>query len=133
MRILLDTNVLVSAFVLNSPRMLALIDAITLNHTLVLPGYVAGELRDVVREQFPQKTRQTEAFLRDLPYEPFETPANPDPGQYPGLRDPKDLPVLASAIAADVDVLLSGDGDFAPLDLRRPEVLTPRQFLEKYA
>jgi len=65
--------------------MLALIDAITLNHTLVLPSYVAGELRDV-----------------------------------------------ASAIAADVDVLLSGDGHFAPLDMRRPEVMTPRQFLEKY-
>jgi predicted nucleic acid-binding protein len=132
MRILLDTNVLVSAFVLSSPRMLDLIDAITLHHTLVLPSYVVEELRDVVREKFPQKERQTEAFLRNLPCELFETPASLDPAQYPGLRDPKDLPVLASAIAADVDVLLSGDAHFAPLDLRHPEVLTPRQFLEKH-
>jgi len=132
MRILLDTNILISTFVLDSPRMLALIDAVTRSHTLVLPSYVVGELRDVVQRKFPHKLRQAERFLLELPCELFETPAHLDASQYPGLRDPKDLPVLASAIAADVDVLLSGDDDFAPLDLRRPETLTPRKFLEKY-
>ena len=132
MRILLDTNILISAFILNSPRMLALIDAITQNHTLVLPSYVVEELRDVVQRKFPQKIRQAEQFLLDLPCELYETPSDLDASMYPGLRDPKDLPVLASAVAADVDVLLSGDGDFAPLDMRRPETLTPKEFLEKY-
>ena len=48
------------------------------------------------------------------------------------IRDPKDLPILVSAINEDVDILLSGDTDFAPLDLEHPEVLTPRGFVEKY-
>jgi len=37
--------------------------------------------------------------------------------KYPGIRDEKDLPILASAIIEDVDVLITGDADFAPLVL----------------
>jgi len=132
MRILLDTNILISAFALNSPRMLALIDAITQQHTLVIPSYVTQELLEVTRRKFPLKVQQAEQFLLELPCEHFETPAKLDASSYPDLRDPKDLPVLASAIEADVDILLSGDGHFAPLDMTRPETMTPAQFLAKY-
>jgi len=133
MRIVLDTNIYISAFTLRSQRMLALIDAITAKHTIVLPSYVLDELLDVVRQKFPLKIHQTEMFLRELPYEPFETPDDLNEADYPKINDPKDLPVLASAILADADVLLSGNGrHFGNLDIRRPEPLTPAQFLEKY-
>ena len=70
--------------------------------------------------------------MRELPFELTYTPEKIDQSKYPGIRDSKDLPVLVTAINEDVDVLLSGDGDFAPLGMERPEVLTPRAFMEKY-
>ncbi len=47
-------------------------------------------------------------------------------------RDEDDYPVLYSAVAEDVDVFVTGDRDFEDVDLDRPEILTPAQFLEKY-
>ncbi|MDR3314633.1 MAG: PIN domain-containing protein [Oscillospiraceae bacterium] len=132
MRILVDTNILISAFVLTSPRILALMDTLAQEHTIVLPSYGLKELRRVTWRKFPQKERQLEQFLCELPFERTETPAVIDVESYPDLRDRKDLPILLSAILADVDILLSGDADFAPLDLHRPEILTPRAFCEKY-
>jgi predicted nucleic acid-binding protein len=73
-----------------------------------------------------------EPFLRELPFELVRTPDNIDKSRYPGIRDAKDLPVLVSAIIEDVDVLISGDTDFAPLGMVRPEILTPRVFADKY-
>jgi predicted nucleic acid-binding protein len=32
-----------------------------------------------------------------------------------------------------VDVLITGDADFAAVEIERPEILTPAGFLEKYA
>jgi predicted nucleic acid-binding protein len=48
------------------------------------------------------------------------------------VRDTKDNPILASAIFADVDVLVTGDRDFEGLDIERPEILTIGVFTEKY-
>ena len=50
----------------------------------------------------------------------------------PKIRDEKDIPVIASAIASDVDILITGDKDFAGLAIERPEILTPSEFLNKY-
>ncbi|MCL2495539.1 MAG: putative toxin-antitoxin system toxin component, PIN family [Oscillospiraceae bacterium] len=132
MRIMLDTNVLVSAFVLNSRNMLTLIDALCERCTIVLPTYVVDELKRVTRKKFSGKYKQMEKFLRELPYELVYTPEWIEEEDYPEIRDPEDLPVLASAIFEDVDILLTGDGDFAPVDIDHPEILKPAEFIAKY-
>ena len=43
-----------------------------------------------------------------------------------------DYTVLYTAIHEDVDILISGDKDFAEIYLERPEILTHAQFMEKY-
>ena len=48
------------------------------------------------------------------------------------IRDADDEKVLYSAIISDVDILLTGDKDFSDVDIERPEILTPHEFLEKY-
>jgi len=48
----------------------------------------------------------------------------------PSVRDAKDEPVLASAIHADVDILITGDKDFSAVQIDRPVILTPAAFLE---
>jgi predicted nucleic acid-binding protein len=55
-----------------------------------------------------------------------------DKSKYPEIRDIKDLPILVSAIIEDVDVLISGDADFAPIEMEHPEIVTPSCFVEKY-
>ena len=102
------------------------------HHTIVLSTYVIDELKRVTRKKFPGKYGLLENFLRELPFELVYTPERIEPEDYPGIGDPKDLPVLASAILEDVDILLSGDGHFAPVGLTGPEVLTPRDFITKY-
>ncbi|MDD4658449.1 MAG: hypothetical protein PHW26_05380 [Eubacteriales bacterium] len=39
---------------------------------------------------------------------------------------------MVTAILEDVDVLITGDADFATVEIERPEMLTPSGFLEKY-
>jgi putative PIN family toxin of toxin-antitoxin system len=129
---MIDTNVLISAFVLSSAYLSRMVDSISEHHTIVLPTYVLDELKRVTKRKFPAKYGLLEAFLRELPFELVYTPENIDKSQYPDIRDAKDLPILASAVLEDVDVLISGDADFAPLEMEHPEILTPKGFVDKY-
>jgi putative PIN family toxin of toxin-antitoxin system len=129
---MIDTNVLISAFLLNSKYLNDMIDNITEYHTIVLPTYVIDELKRVTREKFFHRYSLLEQFFRELPFELVYTPEKIDRSKYPVIRDLKDLPILVSAIVEDVDVLISGDGDFALLDLERPEILTPSSYVKKY-
>jgi predicted nucleic acid-binding protein len=61
------------------------------------------------------------------------TPDVIDETQFPKMRDAKDLPILVTAILEDVDIILTGDSDFKVVDIERPEILSPREFIEKYA
>ena len=48
------------------------------------------------------------------------------------LRDKKDYPILAAAMAADVDILLSGDKDLLTVEIERPEIINSKNFRGKY-
>ena len=132
MRIMLDTNVLVSAFIFKGETISKMVDICTSYHTIVLSSYVINELKDVVKEKFPSKIEGLELFLDNLPFEFIYSPDIIDKNKYPSVRDSDDLPVLASSIIADVDILLTGDKDFATLGLERPQILTPAQFVEQF-
>ena len=127
MRVMIDTNVFVSAFILSSQPLIQMVDNITTNHTIVLPTYIVDELKRVTSQKFPNKYGLLKTFLCELPHELVYTPDKIDKSKYPAIRDAKDLPILVSAIIEKV-----GDTDFAPLGMDRPEILTPQSFLEKY-
>ena len=130
MRIMLDTNVLFSAFLFPSPEWDRMMSEIFLHHTLVIPSYVIDELHKVVDRKFPSRKRALEQFLTRISYEMTYTPKNPEPGLV-AIRDPKDYPVIYSAVTEDVDFLITGDHDFLALDLERPEIMTRTEFLNK--
>ena len=48
------------------------------------------------------------------------------------IRDIKDYPVLYTAIIENVDILITGDKDFDNIDIDRPEILTPNNFINQY-
>ena len=131
MRIMLDTNVIVSAFTSKGQTITKMIDLLTDNHSIVLSSYVLDELKGVIKDKFPAKYAELDIFLTNLPFEYVYTPDTLDKTKYPALRDSGDSPVLPSAVMADVDILLTGDKDFADLELDRPAILTPAQFLTR--
>ena len=130
MRIMLDTNILISMLIFGS--MDRVIDKIIENHKIVLCSYVIDELHEVIERKFPSKQETLEEFLIKLPFELIYTPKTIEKHGMFVKRDIDNEKVLYSAIMADVDILLTGDKDFSDLDIERPEILTPSEFLEKY-
>lgn len=131
MRVMIDTNVLISALLFPSQQMNKLIYIITTEHQLVLSSYVVDELLNVTRRKFESKIEAVDLLLSQLPYELVYTPKQPKPGLFE-IRDEKDYPVLYSAIIEGVDVFITGDKDFDGVDLEKPEIVSPAGFLEKY-
>lgn len=131
MRVMIDTNVLLSALLFPGQRMNTLINKIAMEHQLVLSSYVVDELMNVTRRKFKGKEEAVDLLLSQLPYELVYTPKQPIPGLFK-IRDEKDYPVLYSAITEDVDIFITGDRDFDGLGLEKPEIISPAEFLEKY-
>jgi uncharacterized protein len=68
----------------------------------------------------------------DRPDSPGSGPIDIDsPLRVPVCRDPDDDVVLATAVAADAEAIITGDEDLLVLKTyTRVRILTPRQFLE---
>lgn len=79
MRIMIDTNVLISIFLFPSTKMSSLIDVITERHTIVLPSYVLDELKEVIKRKFSEKFDLLDRFIQELPFSLAYTPEKIDP------------------------------------------------------
>ena len=130
MRIMIDTNVLLSALIFKSTKLAELIEYITEKYNLVLCSYVIEEANAVIRKKSSNYIAVLDRFLLKISFEMVYTPS--DMTIAPKIRDEKDIPVIVSAIASDVDILITGDKDFADLSIERPEILTPSEFINKY-
>ncbi|MCL2198369.1 MAG: putative toxin-antitoxin system toxin component, PIN family [Defluviitaleaceae bacterium] len=131
MRVMLDTNILVSAFVFRSKKIYAVIDYIVANHELVLPSYVVDELKNVVECKFPKMTNELDVFLTTLSFTLAYTPNQLPTGMFE-IRDISDAPILYTAIIEGVDVLITGDKDFDDVDVDMPDIVTIASFETDY-
>lgn len=132
MRIMIDTNVLISIIFFPSVQMNELKIKLCMKHTIVLCSHIVEELNRVTKRKFAHKLKDLDDFLTELPYELVYTPAFLEKDKFPAMRDVYDYPILATAILVDVDVLITGDKDFAVVDIDHPEILTTTEFLSKY-
>lgn len=132
-RIVLDPNVIISAAISSAGapgRIVELIDAGTL--VPIVCEHLIDEVQDVLTR--PRLRKHVDANnaakavseLRRL----GEWHADPvDPPQV--SRDPKDDYLVALALAAKADALVSGDQDLHALDDPGVEILTPRELLNR--
>jgi putative PIN family toxin of toxin-antitoxin system len=117
-RVLLDTNVLISAMAFSGPER-RLLEAVGQGHTLLVNEYLLTEAREVLARKFPGKEPLLDRLLQCLAVERLPLPSAEAVREAAKcLRDPKDAVVLASALAARPDLFVSGDKD-----LHAPEVL----------
>ena len=126
MRVMVDTNVLVSAVYNPNSTPARAVRDVCENHELFLCDHIVSECYEVIGRKFPQHTPVFDELLTSLGYSLVVAPR----GHAASIADPKDAPILNSAILEDVDVIISGDNHFLSLDLERPKVLTPAQYLE---
>lgn len=132
MRIMIDTNVLISAFVFRSKLMNTLIERITEEHTLVISSFVLDELNEVIKRKFPNQVGVLDKFLTILSYELVYSPKYYKGQKLFEIRDEKDYMVLHTAIIEDIDVLITGDKDFKDVEVDHPKIMTPAEFLAEY-
>lgn len=129
MKILVDTNVLISALLYRTSKpSLALLHSAKY-HELFLSDYNIAELHKIVGNKFPELQPDVDVLLAELAFEMIPAPQSPQKL----IADPKDAPVLNAAILADVDIIISGDKHFLNMTIERPIVLTPTKYLEEYA
>lgn len=134
MKVVLDTNVLISGLV--SPdgmpgRILAAWSEARFD--VVMPLDQLGEIGRVlaypkIRKRLGWDERKIEQFIRQLYIrtEVIELPASPV--EVP--RDPSDAPILATLKAAGADVLVSGDRDLLELRGQYP-IEAPAEFARR--
>ena len=128
MKVFLDTNVLVSA-VATRGLSADVVRLVVAQHDLLTGAVNLAELQRVLRDKLraPAKTiRELDALLRTHTIIP-----KPATLLAVAVRDPDDAWVLASAVAAAADVLVTGDRDLLDLGKRAPlPIVDPRGFWE---
>ena len=132
MRIMVDTNILISALIFRSEHLTKVIVKAAEEHTLVLCSYIIDEINTVVERKFPKHKSIINIFLSKLSFELVYSPKEIEGERLFDIRDENDYIILHTAIIEDVDILITGDKDFAAVDIDRPEILTPTEFLSKY-
>jgi len=131
MRVLIDTNVLISAALnTSSVPFQAYKKATTYpNHGLICEQNV-DELKRIFNKKFPFKLSALDRFLSIalLTMELVPVP-NDECAAEAQVRDIDDRPILRAAIEAKADILLTGDKDFLESGILAPAVMTPGQFV----
>ena len=131
MRVLIDTNVLISAALnANSVPYQAYVKAVTYpNHGLICEQKV-DEMKRIFNKKFPNRLAALDRFLSValLTMELVPIPTDEDIAELK-IRDVKDRPILRAAMEAGADVLLTGDKDFLESGLERPAIMTPAEFV----
>ena len=137
MRVVLDTNVVASALLWGGTpeRLIELAGEGTLEFftSEALLAELAGILG---RSKFAQKLRQKNVSAAEIVarYREIAEAVESAPIQEAALRDPDDAAVLACALAARADVIVSGDGDLHALgNYQGISVLSPADCLKRIA
>lgn len=128
MKVLLDTNVLVAAFI-SRGQCNELLEHCVRNHELVTSPTILDELERVLREKldFPRAMVAEALELVRGEATEFDPPGLPEPVS----RDPDDDEVLAAAVEGQCHCIVTGDDDLLTLESYQGiTILTPSQFWE---
>ena len=131
MRVLIDTNVLISAALnINSVPFQVYVKAASYpNHGLICEQNV-DEMKRIFNKKFPNRISSLDKFLSTalliLELVPIPTSENTSELQ---IRDVNDRPILRAAIEAKADILLTGDKDFLESGVENPLIMTPTDFI----
>ena len=113
MRFVLDSSVLVAAFISRAGVCANVMEDVLAHHELALSNYILEELTRKLAHKFdfrPAEVRDIRRFLEGVAVKVEATPLPLD-----SCRDPRDVPVLATSIAAAARALVTVDKDLLVL------------------
>ena len=126
MRLTLDTNVLIAAFISRGTSQ-ELFEHVVRHHTLVLSPFVVGEFRRILRDKFEMPSGDVVEAIALL-HERAEV-VEPEPLPEPVCRDADDDEVLATARTGGCACIVTGDKDLLVLETYDGlPILSPRDF-----
>ena len=132
MRVLIDTNLLFSAVYRNGsvPRQ-AYNKAVEPPHQGLICERSLDELRDSFVNKFPDRADELDLFIEGVKstVELILVPDKVHPDEAM-IRDTDDALILRAAIAADADIIISGDLDFIESGIDSPMIMTAKQFIQ---
>lgn len=128
---MLDTNILISAFVFKSEIMNNLIELLSKKHRIFLASYTVKELFEITESKFRVNKKYLDIFLEKFPFKTIDSPIIIQNELF-NIRDKDDYIILHTAIISDMDIFITGDKDFKNIKIEKPEIMEAREFLEKY-
>ena len=134
MRVVLDTNILVSGLMhpASTPGRIiaawseAQFDVVSSHEQLTEIGRVLAYPK--IRRILKWDDQRIEQFIKQL-YIRVEV-AEPESTGVEALRDPDDAPILGALVTAEADLLVTGDRDLLALSDRYP-IETPAEFVRR--
>lgn len=132
MRILIDTNILISAALnSNGTPYKAYLKAVTYPNKGIICDQNIEELWRIFNRKFPTKISMLEKFLAySLSVIEVATTPEMEEDAEKLIRDVKDRLILRAALNAKADVLLTGDKDFLESGVTDTKIMTAAEFLE---
>ena len=132
MRIMLDTNIIISAALFPNGRAAqAFFKALQPPYQPLVCDYVVDELHRKFREKFPNRLTELEAFLFNaLSFIKLVSTPEEAVSSEQKIRDPKDRPILRAALDAHADLFLTGDKDFLESSVTDPRIVSVPEFLD---
>ena len=127
MRALLDSSVLVAAFISRAGTCASLLEDILNDHEWVTSNFILEELSRKLREKF----KYPEGEIAEIREAAMIAAEFVTPEEIPGdaCREPNDLPILGTALAGRAEVIITGDKDLLALQtFRGIPVLRPGEF-----
>ena len=128
MKVMLDTNVLVSA-VATRGLCADVLREVLADHELVTCRQILSELRRILVDKFAAPSQLVNDFARLVRRDSIHS----EPAKLPPIKfkDEDDLEILAAAISGGADVLVTGDIEMQSIGtVEGVRIMSPRQFWE---
>jgi len=115
-RLLIDSNVLISAIVFDANELKVMVQCLRKGHMLVISEHIEEEVFRTMLDKFPEHSGLLHEFMRlsaieIVSREKYLLKIE----DYDMVRDKHDRHVLASASCADCDIIVTGDKDLLVL------------------
>ncbi len=131
MKVLIDTNVLVSAALNpNGVPAEAYRKAASYPNRGMICEQNLDELKRIFQLKFPKKQAALETFLATARTTLELVPVpNEETALEAEIRDIDDRPILRAAVKAGAEILLTGDKDFLSSGIKQPKMMSPGEFV----
>ena len=130
MKVVLDSSVLIAASISRAGVCAELLEDVLTHHDWIISDFIVDEVAGKLRERFKFPKKEITDLCRFLKNTArLVEPAELDPGI---CRDPQDVPVLGTAVAAHADILISVDKDLLALGtFQGIDIVKPGEFWKR--